>query len=273
MNSKNPRSYTIGSMMVMLLLVGCGTPEPVPTSSPVPPTPVPTTAPTAALAKDGEEWDYVAIGDNDTWGFFKEYAAYLEADLGAKVTIHDWHMGGQTSVSLLTKLRKNQALRQALSEAEVVTFTAKPVDRIGYQCMNEDMAGLDCSPEALAAFEEDNKAIIAEIMSLRTGSETIIRTMDLYMPFYDLWREKGIYDECWSCWEAVNESIHRVAAEHGIPIAPVYDAFNGPGHDEDPQDMVGYVFTEDPFMGNIDEKGRTVIAGLFRELGYEPMVP
>ena len=60
----------------------------------------------------------------------------------------------------------------------------------------------------LAAFEEDYRAIIAEIVSLRSGSETIIRTMDLYMPFYGLWQEQGIYDECWRCWEEVNESIH-----------------------------------------------------------------
>jgi hypothetical protein len=228
--------------------------------------------PTAAPAKAEEEWDYVAIGDNDTWGFFKDYAAHLEADLGVNVTIHDKHIGGMTSSSLLTRLHKNKGLREVLSGAEVVTFTAKPVDHIGYQCMNEDKADLDCSPEALAAFEEDYGAIIAEIASLRRGSETIIYTMDLYMPFHRLWREKGIYDECWSCWEAVNESIHRVAAEHGIPVAPVYDAFNGPGHDEDPQDK-GYVLTTDTFMGNVDEKGRAVIADLFRQLGYEPRVP
>ncbi|MFC2031031.1 hypothetical protein ACFLWA_09915 [Chloroflexota bacterium] len=156
-----------------------------------------------------------------------------------------------------------------------MTFAAMPMDRFGWLCITEEKPDFDCSPASLAAFEEDYRAIIEEIASLRGGSETIVRTMDLFMPFYAEWRERGIYDECWRCWEAVNEIIQQVAAEYGIPIAPVYDTFNGPGHDEDPKDK-GYVITEGAgagVMGDVNETGRAVIAGLFRELGYEPMVP
>jgi hypothetical protein len=272
---RNPRAFMLGSMIVMLLLVGCGTPELAPTSSPVPPSPVPTEARTLP-ATQGEEWDYVAIGGPDTWGIFKDYAAHLEADLGVKITVHDWHASGLTTVSLLTRLSKNQGLREALSEAEVVTFTARPAERIGWRCITtEDKPDFDCSPEALAAFEEDYRAIIAEIESLRRGSETIIRTMDLYTPYHGTWRELGIYDECWRCWEAVNESISKVAAERGIPVAPVCDAFNGPDHGEDPGEK-GYVQTVghgDANIGDATETGRAVIADLLRDLGYEPMVP
>lgn len=127
----------------------------------------------------------------------------------------------------------------------------------------------------MAAFKEDYEAIITEILSLRRGSETIIRTMDLYMPYYGEWRERGIYDDCWRCWEAVNEIIHQVAAERGIPVASVYEAFNGPEHEEDPQDK-GYVHTVGIgswIVGEINETGQALIADLFQELGYEPMVP
>ena len=280
--NRKVHSSGLALLAVTLLLVGCGTAaqsqhpgEPVPTASPVPPTPEPTASPTAVLAKAGEQWDYVAIGGADTWGFDKNYAAYIEEDLGAEVTVDDWHVGRQTSVSLLAKLQSNQALQEAVGKAEVVTFTAQPADRIGWQCMNEDMADLDCSPEALAAFEADYDAIISEILSLRSGSETIIHTMDLYMPFYSLWQDQGIYDECWRCWEAVNESIHRAAAEHGIPVAPVYDAFNGPAHDEDPGDK-GYVETAGAdvgMMGGLTRAGRAAVAVLLRELGYERVGP
>ncbi|MFC2031032.1 hypothetical protein ACFLWA_09920 [Chloroflexota bacterium] len=83
----------------VVLLVGCGTPAPTPspvpptpepTSSPAPPTPEPAAAPAAGLAHAGEEWDYVAKGDTDTWDYFTDYAAHLEADLGASVTVHNW---------------------------------------------------------------------------------------------------------------------------------------------------------------------------------------
>lgn len=146
MNPNNPLADIIGSIMVVLLLASCGTSELVPTSMPVPPTPVPATVPTAAAAEAVEEWDYVAIGDVDTWGFPKHYASHLEADLDVNVTVHDWHVAGQTTVSLLTRLQNNQELRRILGEAEVVTFAAKPMDRIGWLCITEDKPDFDCSP-------------------------------------------------------------------------------------------------------------------------------
>ena len=36
-----------------------------------------------------KEWDYVVLGDSSAWGFPKYYAAYIEEDLGVKVTVHD----------------------------------------------------------------------------------------------------------------------------------------------------------------------------------------
>ena len=94
------------------------------------------------------------------------------------------------------------------------------------------------------------------------------------MPFYAEWQERGAYDECWSCWEAINEVIHEVATEHNIPVAPVYSTFNGPDHDQDAMDS-GYVETEgsDRNAGSVNEAGRDVIADLLQELGYEPNIP
>jgi len=49
----------------------------------------------------------------------------------------------------------------------------------------------------------------------------------------------------------------------------VYDAFNGPNHDEDPREK-GYI---GPDGEHTNEEGRKIIAKLFHELGYEPVTP
>ena len=57
----------------------------------------------------------------------------------------------------------------------------------------------DCSPEIFERYIRDLEAIIEEILSLRSGSPTIIRAMDYYMPLYSEWKEWGIQEECTCC--------------------------------------------------------------------------
>jgi lysophospholipase L1-like esterase len=49
----------------------------------------------------------------------------------------------------------------------------------------------------------------------------------------------------------------------------VYDAFNGPNHDQDPRDK-GYIGSDGM---HTNETGQDIIADLLRELGYEYSVP
>jgi lysophospholipase L1-like esterase len=56
----------------------------------------------------------------------------------------------------------------------------------------------------------------------------------------------------------------KVAAEHGIPIARVYEAFNGRNGDEDPL-RNGYVITDSLHPS---DAGADLIAKLIRERGY-----
>jgi lysophospholipase L1-like esterase len=55
----------------------------------------------------------------------------------------------------------------------------------------------------------------------------------------------------------------------GIPIANIFDAWNGLDHTEDPV-ANGYT-QEDNIHPN--ELGATVIAQVLRDLGYEPIIP
>jgi len=49
----------------------------------------------------------------------------------------------------------------------------------------------------------------------------------------------------------------------------VYDAFNGPNHDEDPREK-GYI---GPDGRHASKAGQKVIAALMQKLGYKPVTP
>lgn len=255
------RLGAMGLATALVLLAACG--------------PAATPTPTAPMPEPGAEWHYVVFGDSTAWGFPKFYAAYIQEDLGVKVTVHNKTSPGQQAHVLLRRVRNDQELRELVSEAEVVTFIANPLgSKSGahpgdWTCIGDRFSVVDCSPETFDVYKEHLEAIIGEILFLRRGSPTIIRAMDYYMPIYSEWKEQGIHEECTYCWENMNEAIHQAASEHNVPLAHVYDAFNGPNHDEDPREK-GYI---GPDGEHTSEEGQKVIADLFRELGYEPLGP
>jgi len=239
----------MGLVIALVLLAACARPG----------TPTPTIS-RAPMPQPGAEWDYVVLGDSRTWGFPDYYAAHIEADLGVKVTVHYWSRDGQMSGSLLLLLRNNQELRSDISEAEVVTFFGNAGR--GY-CGGIDTE--DCFGQTLTDFRANLDAIIAEILSLRSTSDTIIRTMDWFHPCVKENKEDGIFEECKRCIEALNEQIVQAASEHNIPVVRTHPVFNGPDGDEDAREK-GYV-QADGLHHN--EAGRVLIADLHRELGYE----
>jgi lysophospholipase L1-like esterase len=228
------------------------------------------------VTEGGAEWDYVALGDSTVPGrsYVVYYAAHIEADLGVKVTLHNWGKSGETSAGLLYALRNDQELRNAISETEVVTFvigandlqSALSLYRIG-ACGGAD--NQDCLREMLTSFEANFDAIITEILALRSTTDTIIRTMDYFIPVVGKWKELGIYEDVTPYSEAFNKYIVQTASEHNIPVARVYLAFNGPNGDEDPVEK-GYIL---PYDVHLSEAGHRLVADLHRELGYGPLGP
>jgi hypothetical protein len=222
-----------------------------------------------------KEWDLVIFGDSQAWGIGELYAAHIEEDQGVKVTVHDETAGSQSAYYLLKNLRELERLRKLVSEAEVVAFNCNPrrsvseTNPFDYECMvGYELYVVNCSLETFDKYIEDLEAIIEEILLLRDGSPTIVRVMDYYCSGYDTFKEQGIFEECWECWDNTNNAIHQAAAAHNVPVARVYDAFNGPNHDENPHDK-GYLLID----GHPNEEGQKVIANLFRELDYEPVNP
>ncbi|MBA3754014.1 MAG: hypothetical protein H0X01_07750, partial [Nitrospira sp.] len=68
-----------------------------------------------------------------------------------------------------------------------------------------------------------------------------------------------------------NKHILITAAANSIPCARVYQAFNGPNGDEDAGGK-GYLSVYDPSGVHPNDAGHKVIADLFRDLGYFPLV-
>jgi hypothetical protein len=70
------------------------------------------------------------------------------------------------------------------------------------------------------------------------------------------------------CWEAWNSIIHQAAADHKVPVAEVFAAFNGPSHQQDPLDKG---LQDD--NGLPTDVGNKLVADQFRKLGYDYVIP
>jgi lysophospholipase L1-like esterase len=169
---------------------------------------------------------------------------------------------------VLSQLRDNKLLRLQVSQAEVVMYRGNPLNYVMRIGTGSDNDKYDCSPQAVSAYKAEHKAVIAEIFSLRKGLPTIIRVYNLQTPWYRLWKEWGKYDEYRGCVAAFNAAIQQAAQEHGVPMADVHLAFNGPNDDEDPNDK-GYLY--DGVHEN--DMGSKVMADVFRKLGYAYIIP
>jgi hypothetical protein len=253
-----------GLTLVVFLLGGCAGAQAEPTPAPVQPTATP--APIT--------WDFVALGDSNAIMFANRYAKHIEADLGVKVTLHNWCMGSQSSTEMLSVLRDNQDLRNDLREAEVVTFLVSPrhLKSPHYDYVHGTCGGPDnqhCLREALTLYKKDVDAIIAEMLSLRSTSDTIICSMTYYNWLVNDWKERGYFDDLNPYWVACNEYFAQAASENNIPVARVDLAFNGPDLDEDPSDK-GYLLDDGQHP---NQEGIALMAELVRELGYDPLAP
>lgn len=242
----------------------------------------PTSPSTVTPAENIVEWDLVFISDSSGRHVGEKYAKFIETDLGVKVTLHDFSLSALSARSVINYLRdpdglnydlllKSLRLVEVLPEAEVVVFFANP--RSGemgdWDCVSENPYVVDCSIETFDAYQADLNAIYSQILAIRGDSPIIIRSFDAYNPLFSVFNEHGVYEECIGCWEIFNQVIHQAAENFNIPVARVYDAFNGPNHDEDPRDK-GYIGSDGI---HTSPAGSSLIAELLRELGYEYTQP
>jgi lysophospholipase L1-like esterase len=213
---------------------------------------------TAAVAAPAT-WDYVALGDSlaagvgAREGYVARYAAHIESDTGARVEVLNLGVSGQTSSELLYALRNEESMRRALAAAEVVTFNIG-INDLGHAgeayergaCGGDD--GQKCLRAAVAELEENWDAIVAEILSLRSTENTVIRTAGLgYTP-----RVAAVFE---SYVARVDRHIATTSATSGIPYAQPH--------------LRDRHMSPDGVHPN--DAGYEVIAGRLRELGYAPL--
>jgi lysophospholipase L1-like esterase len=249
-------------------------------------------AQSTAPAATARSWDYVALGDSVATGFslfgtvkgyVPRYEAYVEADTGATVKLTNLARNGSTSAELLYALRNNSQLRQAVKEAEVVTWNIGGNDlraaRNAYKngnCGGSD--NQDCLRRATRKLKSNWDAIIIQVKSLRSTQNTIIRAQDIYNPYVDedrasdSWTNDGGVNDFRvfkPYLDRVNRHIARSSTDKGIPYAKVYRAFNGIDGTQDPEDK-GYIGIDGLHP---NDKGHAVIATKLRELRYRPLGP
>ncbi len=293
MNRRTNLAQAVGLFATLLFLGACGAPQPAPTSVPAAhapsSTPASTQAPSAtppaasaAAAGAAEEWDYLAIGPYRMVGYAEDFAAQIEDDLDVKITVHDWHVRGLTCSSLVTRLRHNQLLRELISGAKVVTFEI-PVPFLFpltgrealYTSLREGTCGgednQDCLREALARYEEDVDAVLAELLALRSTSDAIVRAGDCCLPagVSRVWKEQDMYEILRPYWDAANEYAAHSAADHGIPaarVSPLMTELEGEGIPSE------YEYPDSEWEA-ASETGAAIMASAYGELGYEPLAP
>ena len=197
-----------------------------------------------ATSPDTSTWDYVALGDSlaagvgARRGYVDRYADHLRDDTGARVELTNLGVSGQTSPQLLRALRNDPSTRKALRGAEVVTYNIG-INDLGQAWGSYEAGtcggaqGERCLHAAVTELDENWNAITAEILSLSSPDETIIRTVGLgYTP--QAGRVFGPY------LEQVNRNIAGSADESGIPYAEVSLGDKGLGPDELHPDESGY---------------------------------
>lgn len=232
----------------------------------------------AQPVQQAASWRYTALGDSlatgilASQGYVPRYQAYIHTDTGAAVSLVDLGQNGWTSADLLQALRNDSALRSTVAAAQVVTWNIAGNDllhatRLFYanSCGGSD--NLQCFRQAVATFVENWDAIVAEILSLRSSSTTILRTMDVYNPFVGQQLADGTFPVLNPLLEAVNAHIMASATLNHIRVARVHDAFNGPGGDQDPV-ALGYIAVDGVHP---NDAGHKAIADALRELGYAPL--
>jgi lysophospholipase L1-like esterase len=220
---------------------------------------------------------YVALGDSlavgtgaSCKGYVDRYADYLRTDTSAQVSVINLGQDGQTSSELLHSLRNGAYSRHVVSTASVITFNTglNDLGHAGEAYENGTCGGADnqdCLRAAVETFKENWDAIIAELLSLRSSSSTIIRTIGIgHTPkiFVEdaitTWPSEGKIEDVRSLEPYVEEVNYHIATTTADKDVPYVEIYLEKGH-------------VNPDGVHPNDEGYQVIAEQLREVGYSPL--
>ena len=232
---------------------------------------------------------YTSIGDSIAFGlyapigrgFVPRYRDHIRTDTGVTVTLYNLAVPGWTSSQLLDALRNNSYFRLRISQSSVITMSIGGNDfldaRQSYRAGTCGGANnQDCLLQAALRFAANWNAILGELATMRSASDTVFRPIDIYNPYVnedratDSWADDGGLNDFQvfkPYQQAVNNYIATTMDSIGIPFGRVSLVFNGPDGEIDPSDLGLIAF--DGLHPN--DEGHRVIADLLRNLGYAPL--
>jgi len=232
-----------------------------------------------------DTWDLLWVSDSSGWGVAEIYGQYIAEDNNVEVNVIDSWLGGLSAGQILQGLKDQNThnfnldkLRERIAESEVIVIYGNPEDSLDLSNPGDWNCGQgiekcyvnNCSIDTFSKYIADLEEIYSIIFEIRQGKPTIIRAIDAYNPrLISNCQNDGAFVDCLACWETYNDAIHQAAEEMGVPVANVFNAWNGLDHSEDPVEK-GYT-QEDNVHPN--ELGATVIAQVLRDTGYDPIIP
>ena len=238
-----------------------------------------TGSPRPAASTSTARWDYVVLGDSafqapdEATTVAHAQARLIKRDFGVDTKVYWAYYPGAASARVADELRYDKALREAIRTAEVVLFDvpmgqmkqAVPFDLETYQ-------PLPGSPERyrkgmarmLVDYRRDARAIVNEIVSLRSPSEASIRAIDVWQVGYSGFRELGVGSVMREAWLRMNKAVDEACAAQGVPVVDAYTAFMGPDGRTDPV-AAGDIL---PDQMHLTDKGIAKLSELLHEEGY-----
>ncbi|NNG15945.1 MAG: hypothetical protein HKM89_05630 [Gemmatimonadales bacterium] len=170
----------------------------------------------------------------------------------------------------------SDTIRADLMEADVVLLEIPQGDAnpafptaISWRGLDPADCGGDDHQQCLRDYVTGNKAsveaIFFELTAICDPTETLIRALDVYMLEVEDTNALGKLHILNPYLQETQEYLEVTAAQHGIPVAQVYDAFMGPDGTNVPQDA-GLVMSD---ARHPTEVGSLLIAQMLHDLGYD----
>jgi len=179
---------------------------------------------------------YVALGDSLATGVGEEttyvdvFARHLGRVTGQQVDTTNLGRAGWTSGQLLAALTTDDTFRDAVAQANVVTWDIGGNDLLiaaANERADRCAPGM-CLHRAVHDFESNWEAIVAELIALRSGPDTRMLTFDLYEPFVAP-AAPPVPRGGRRALQAVNRTIRATGARAGFEVGRVTRAFREGG--------------------------------------------
>ena len=205
-------------------------------------------------------------------------AQLIKRDVGADVKVYWAYYPGTTSARVLDELRSNESLREAIRSAEVVLFDV-PMGRLKQTIPWDDVAyrPLPGTPQRyrqgmarmLVEYRKDARAIVKEIVALRSPAEASIRSIDLWQMGSAGFRKLGVGTVMREAWLGMNQAVDQACAAQGVTVVDAYTPFVGRNGRIDPV-AAGDIL---PDQRHLTDKGIAKLAELLHKEGYAEIVP